>query len=140
MLAMRLQSWLIAGALFAGLLGAAPAFAQSASQACQAVVTVSPSTATETKVVSAVSGTNIFICGVEASSNGTNNWYLEGAVNTGCTGVLTQIGTEWFTNQFWAKIASPYIPGLTTGAGKTLCVHTTGSTALSLTVWYAQHP
>jgi hypothetical protein len=135
---MRLTPWLISAVLVA--LGGAPASAQSASQACQAAKTVAPATATDTQVVAALSGTNIFICGVEASSNGTNNFYLESSTNKTCTGTLTQVGTEWYTNANWGKIASPYIPGLSAGLGNTLCVHTTAAVALSLTVWYAQYP
>jgi hypothetical protein len=137
---MRLKPFLIGSLLLASLAVCCPAFAQSASQACQAATTVATSSATDTKVVAALSGTNIFICGIEASSNGTNDFYLESATQASCAGTLTQIGTEWYTNQFWGRIAGPFIPGLSTGQGNELCVHTTASPALSLTVWYAQHP
>lgn len=135
---MARKSWLTAGLLLACLL-AAPALAQPASQACQAAVTVATASGTDTQVVAALSGTNIFICGIEASSNGTNNFYLESATKTSCGGTVTQVGTEYYTLAGWVKSVAAYIPGLSTGQGNALCVHTTASPALSLTVWYAQH-
>jgi hypothetical protein len=117
-----------------------PASAQIAGQACQAAVTVSPSTATNTVAVAGVAGQNIFICGVEASSAGTGNFYLESATAASCGGTLTQVGTEYYTAADWIKPAGPYFPGLSTGQGNGLCVHTTAAVAISVTVWYAQHP
>jgi hypothetical protein len=118
----------------------ARAVAQPAPQACAAAVTVSPSIATDTQIVALSAGKNIFICGIEASSSGTNDFYLESATAASCGGTLTQIGTEYYTAADWLKTAGPYLPGLSTGTGNALCVHTTAAEALSLTVWYAQYP
>jgi len=127
-------------ALIAAWFAGAPAYAQAVSQACQTLVTVSPTTATDTLLVTKQAGNNIFVCGIEASSGGTNNFYLETTAAATCTGTLTQIGTTYYTINGWFKPVGTYIPGLATGQGKGLCARTTQSQPLSITVWYAQHP
>lgn len=122
------------------LTSARAAEAQVSAQSCQATVTVSPSTATDTQIVPLAAGTNIFICGIEASSAGTNDFYLESATAASCGGTLTQVGTEYYTAADWLKPFGTYPPGLSAGIGNALCVHTTAAEALSLTVWYAQYP
>jgi hypothetical protein len=131
--------FLIAAAFVLAAVLAQPAWAQM-SQSCQAARTVSLASGTDTQVVTPVAGYNVFVCDIEASSNGTNDFYLESATAASCGGTLTQLGTEFYTIAAWLRVASHYLPGLSTGRGNGLCVHTTASPALSLTVWYAQHP
>lgn len=128
------------GALALALFCGAASAQTPVSQICQASVTVAPSTATDTVVVAPVAGRNIFVCGVEGSSSGTTNFYLESATAASCGGTLTQIGTEYYTAADWIKPSVPFPATVSAGMGNGLCVHTTGAVAISLTVWYGQYP
>ena len=128
---------IIAAVLVALLYGTAHA---QAPQTCGGIATVNPASATDTQIVAPLAGKNIFVCGIEASSNGSNNFYLESATAASCGGTLTKIGTTWYTAADWVKSAGAYIAPLTTGVGNGLCLNTSGTTALSVTVYYGQFP
>ena len=110
-------------------------------QACGqgAIVNVNIAAATDTQVVTPVSGRAVFVCAVEASANGTNSFYLESSSAGTCGGNLTPMGTTRYTIT-GTYVPPTYAPGLNIPQGYGLCVHTTASPALSVTVWYAQHP
>lgn len=128
----------IFGALLAlAMFMASPAQAQQIT--CQQSVTVTPTTATDTLLVAAVNGTNIYVCDYEFSSNGTNNFYLEKAVGATCSGSKTQISNTWYTIVNLAKTAANAIyRGMNTGGGASLCVNTSASQTISITVYYSQ--
>lgn len=127
--------------LLIGLLLLAPTFAWGqAQQTCNAVAFVTPTTATDTQIVAPVAGKKVTVCSFEASSNASTNFYLESSTAASCGGTLAAITNTFYTQQFWLKPANTFYPGLNTGVGKGLCVNTSASGALSITVYYAQTP
>ena len=79
---------------------------------CGNHITVNPTTATDTVLVTAVSGKIVYVCDYNFSSNGSNNINLE-------TSAGTAIDTVWYTVVNSAKTdANPYYRGLNTGASQ----------------------
>ena len=107
---------------------------------CQNHVTVNPSTATDTNLVTAVAGKSVYVCDEAISTLIANNIFLESNTTGTCGGTLAQMDTTWFMPVNGAKTdANPYWRGLVTAAGSGVCVKTSAAGQASITLYYDQY-
>jgi hypothetical protein len=108
---------------------------------CGSYAVVTPTTATNTQVVAAVSGKNIYVCDIDAFTSGAaDNFYLESATAASCGGTLTAIApTRYFPANWGEKATMPYYEGINAGSGNALCVNTSAAATISIGVHYDQY-
>jgi hypothetical protein len=138
---------LLAAALFLIWL-AAHAHAQGTAvpRTCNKVAFASPSTATTTALApasadrQAVNGNTIFVCGLIASSAGTQTVQLEYGSDSSCSSPVT------LTPAFPLVAGEPLVAdpgifaGLTAPGGSTVCVVTGEAEATAVEVFYDDNP
>lgn len=107
---------------------------------CQNHITVNPSTATDTNLVSAVAGKSVYVCDEAISTSGADTLYLESNTTGSCGGTLAQMDTAWYMPANGAKTdANPFWRGLVTAVGSGVCVKTSAATPASFTLYYDQY-
>ena len=107
---------------------------------CQNHVTVNPTTATDTNLVTAVAGKSVYVCDEAISTLIANNIFLESNTTGTCGGTLAQMDTTWFMPVNGAKTdANPYWRGLVTAAGSGVCVKTSAAGQASITLYFDQY-
>lgn len=135
--------WMAAAAaaallLFGGYCGAARA--QQTNGMCTQYIYKHITTATDTQVLAPVAGSNIYVCDIEFSAAGADNFYLESATAASCGGSLTQLAILWTLATNESKAATnPFYRGINTGFGNGLCVNTSAAVGFDIGVFYDQN-
>ena len=107
---------------------------------CQNHMTVNPTTATDTVLVTAVAGKSVYVCDEAISTRVADNLYLESSTSGSCGGTLAQMDTAWFMPVNGAKTdANPYWRGLVTAVGSGVCVKTSAAGQASFTLYFDQY-
>ena len=107
---------------------------------CQNHITVNPTTAIDTVLVTAVAGKSVYVCDEAISTSGADTLYLESSTSGSCGGTLAQMDTAWYMPVNGVKTdANPYWRGLVTAVGSGVCVRTSAATASSFTLYFDQY-
>ena len=131
-------------AVIALLLMVCHANAQTNTQAgkvCTTYATATVASATDTNLVTPGALQVVYICDISFSASAADNIYLESNTSGGsCNGTLAQLGNTWYLAQNGLKsITNVYQGPLKTVAGSGVCLHTSTSGPVSVTIFYSQN-
>lgn len=107
---------------------------------CNAVAQYDASTNGATKLISGVSGKNIYICGFSLMAGGTVTVTLQGGTGTTCGTNTTKITPGYpMVAQTHIEDTSPFYRGLSPAAGADVCINTSAGVAVQANILYGQY-